>query len=210
MKTKTLRTIQGFMKLARFICSVIIVCCVIGLVGSLLGIGGIAIFGDEFQDEINDIVNEVYLEEYGFEYGEIYFEDVYYILAMVVLSCLMEVILAARARKYFKAEIKVGTPFTFDGAKTLKKLGILYIVLPIVFGILETIGFAIYSAAIGIEMMPDFTSTTTGIGTGVMMLLIALVFKHGAEVSGISERKEGDEVKTIATPTSPNTKRAIR
>ncbi len=198
------------MKLARFICSVIVVCCVIGLVGSLLGIGGIAILGEEFQDEINDIVNEFYLEEHGFEYGEIYFEDVYYILATAVLVCLMEVILAARARKYFKAEIKVGTPFTFDGAKKLKKLGVLYVVLPIVLGILETIGFAIYSAAIGLDMMPNVTSTTMGIGTGVMMLLIALVFKHGAEVSGISERKEGSEVTPLAKPTSPNTKRAIR
>ncbi len=180
MKTKTLKNIQCIMKIARFICSLIIVCCVLGVIGCLLGVVGFVMAGDEILQEVgqemqDELGMEVMLDGLWF----------YYFLTEAILSCIFALILAAIARKYFKFEIKEGTPFTFEGAKKLQKTGVRYIILPILFAIINAIVYYVFTFALKMELPSDFltVASSINIGTGIMMILISLVFKHGAEVS---------------------------
>lgn len=186
---KTLGTIQTIMKIGRAISIIVLVCAIIGMVGSL--IGGVCVYamGEE-------IINEKIEMEDGTEitFGELVFDEylpgieaVYAMMIGAFIACLVEVIISDRAQKYFKFEIKEGTPFTFDGAKKLKNFGIVAIVLPIVGSIL-TEGAIMALSMLNPEALLGDIAFTSSIGTGVMAILIALVFKHGAELNEVQKQ----------------------
>lgn len=186
---KTLGTIQTIMKIGRAISIIVLVCAIIGMVGSL--IGGVCVYamGEE-------IINEKIEMEDGTEitFGELVFDEylpgieaVYAMMIGAFIACLVEVIISDRAQKYFKFEIKEGTPFTFDGARKLKNFGIVAIVLPIV-GSIITEGAIIALSILNPEALFGDIAFTSSIGTGVMAILIALVFKHGAELNEVQKQ----------------------
>ncbi len=184
---KSLNTIQTLMKIARVISIIVLVFSIIGMVSS--AVGGLSLY------LIKDIdFGAIEIEE-GITLGDVTFDEftpsieaVYFSVIISFIACLVEVILSDRARRYFKFAIKEGTPFTFDGAKKLKNLGILYIVLSVVAVIVEGVLFFLFTLTYGDRISFSEVTYGTSIGTGIMMLIFALVFKHGAEMYYVKDK----------------------
>lgn len=182
---KTLGTIQSLMKLSKAISILVLICSIIGMVGAL--IGGIVFYleGDMI---IETAIGELELGELGEDMEMMLTKEaVIYTMIVAFIACLTELIIANQSKKYFKFEIKEGTPFTFEGAKKLKKVGILAIILPIVMGIVVFAVEIIMLSANPESILGDITYTAS-IGTGIMMLIFSLIFKHGAELNEVQKK----------------------
>lgn len=182
--TQTLSRIQTLMKIAKVISIIAIVFASIGLVCSV-GAGLAFYFGGD----------EMLSMEFGEStVGETIFDDVtpniesLYILFIVgAIACIVEIIISDTAKKYFKFEIKEGTPFTYEGAQKLKKFGILAIVLPLV-GELLSVGVVFAFMATHSNLEIGDVTYGASIGVGVIALLFAVVFKHGAQLSEVQKQ----------------------
>ena len=184
---KSLNTIQTLMKIARVIATIVLVFSIIGMVGC--AVGGVALYLTKDMD-----IGAIELEE-GVTVGDITLDEytptieaVYFSVIAAFIACVIEVILSDRARRYFKFAVKEGTPFTYDGAKRLKNLGILYIVLAVVASIVEAVVYFVFTATFGDVINLSEVTYGSAIGTGVMMLIFAVVFKHGAEMYYVKDK----------------------
>ena len=107
-------------------------------------------------------------------------ESMKQILAMLLsnLVCLItDVILLSFAGQYLKNEQAEGTPFTMNGANSIRKLGIRCIWMPIVSMI---IAFVI-TGCLGVERSGD-VGNLPGVLTGIVLILASLIFRYGAEL----------------------------
>lgn len=101
-----------------------------------------------------------------------------------VLVC-MTIIIAAEAivakfiNVYFKHELKAGTPFTFEGAKEMLRLGIITIAVPAGASLAATIVFGIMAAGSGLDSEFNFEIS---LGLGLMFLALSPLLKHGTEL----------------------------
>lgn len=205
---KTLSTIQGLMRLGRVLTIITLVFSIIGMVGC--AVGGVALYAT------GDLIIET--EQGDITLGELVYDETmatmemfYFVIIVAFLACMTEVIISDRMAKYFKFELSEGTPFTFEGAKKLKKVGILAIVLPIVVEIVAAV-IAVFLLANVPEALPATESTSTEItyasslGTGVMMLIFSLIFKHGAELNE-AQKKANMEKDALAKKAEQATQR---
>lgn len=77
--------------------------------------------------------------------------------------------------RYFKLELSEGTPFTETGAKSITKLGILFIVMDI-------LSAAFSSAMENFAFVSEWIDDGGGIGIGICLILLAMVVRYGAEL----------------------------
>lgn len=166
--SKTLNTIQTIMKVARVLAKIMFVIAIVGAVGSVFGLGALIGLGAE---NLHGIIQ--------YE-GSI--EGVYSACAIAIVSCVAQIVLSRLAIKYFNNEIAAGTPFTFDGAKELFRLGVINIAV--------SLGASFLSALIVGILWVYFPGTDAAnvegyasIGTGLFMMFISSIFKYGAEVA---------------------------
>lgn len=99
------------------------------------------------------------------------------LLIAFAVSLLSSGILATCAGRYFAAEQREGTPFTNAGADRIKRLGILTIIVSLVSvcitdGIYEVIGLTDWNKF----------DDAGGILPGICLILLAMVFRYGAEL----------------------------
>lgn len=88
-------------------------------------------------------------------------------------------VITAFAYRYLTAELKEGTPFTDSGADRVKQLGIAVIVVSFVSSIvLEGIYYVFHLA----EEWNRYDNVG-GITFGILLILLAMVFRYGAELS---------------------------
>lgn len=78
---------------------------------------------------------------------------------------------------YFRLEQTDGTPFTQNGAKRIRNLGIKSIVLPIVAAIISAVIYGCFS----LTRSADWNNAGF-ILLGIMLILVSLVFRYGAEL----------------------------
>lgn len=92
--------------------------------------------------------------------------------------------------KYIKHEIHDGTPYTEEGAKELKEIGIHIILHPVITASL----IALMDVALG-QKFPSFFTGTTYIGVllGAVLVLVSLILKYGAELEENIKNKKSDE-----------------
>ena len=91
-------------------------------------------------------------------------------------------VLSKLAVNYFTNELDDGTPFTYSGAKELLRLGILSIAIPAATSTVIGIAFIItkhFWPALSDEIM---IGEPISISFGIMLIIMSLVFKHGAEL----------------------------
>ena len=98
------------------------------------------------------------------------------LLADTILA-LTDGILLAFALRYFKAEQADGTPFTCRGADQIKRLGIRTIVLSIAAVIIASV----LASCFGLNPSADW-SNGSSVLLGILLILISLVFRYGAEL----------------------------
>lgn len=88
-------------------------------------------------------------------------------------------VLLIYALRYFKAEQAAGTPFTVQGAEMIKRLGIRTVVMPIAASVLA----AGVCEIIGVELSATQDwGNLSSLTVGVVLILVSLVFRHGAEL----------------------------
>ena len=100
---------------------------------------------------------------------------------------LTDAILLKEAFLYFSAEQEDGTPFTHRGADLLKRLGILLLVLPAVAAILGGIFYGIFDLS---KANVAELGNGTSVAMGIMLILMSLIIRYGAEVQNQIEGKD--------------------
>ncbi|MBQ1820622.1 MAG: hypothetical protein II117_03355 [Clostridia bacterium] len=169
----TLKTLQTLSKIGKVFSIIVFIFCIIGAVGCVLGIIGLAFIPEGFK--IGDVTIKGLVEK-----GDLNTQTCYAAMACGIIMCAAEAVLAKFAERYFKNEIKAGTPFTFDGAKELTRLGILAICIPIGASILAGICYGIFKVIMkDVAELPFHDGGSVGLG--VMMLVAGLLCKLGAE-----------------------------
>lgn len=122
---------------------------------------------------------------------------------MVAVFVCLTIIIAAEAvvakfiNVYFKHELKAGTPFTFEGAKEMLRLGIITIAVPAGASLVATIVFGIMAAGSGLDSEFNFEIS---LGMGLMFLALSPLLKHGTE---LRLRAQNAEEKLAETEEKP-------
>ena len=167
--SKNLKVIQTTSRVLEIICKVIFILCMVGAITAMVGVVllSLSYVFPKLVDKIQD------------ESGRRMIQLIGDCLVGVVVS--LEGIIVAKAHKdYFAMEQREGTPFTFDGAKAFRTLGIMNLVAPIITMVVAAIIGAIFDCWNDFRM--DFS-----MGLGLSMILLSFVFAYGAE------REEGRE-----------------
>ena len=171
---KTLKTIQTLAKIGKVFSKIIFVCCIVGFCGCIVGIVSLALGAETFK--LGGVTIHGMIEnEAGMSLPTLYAS-----MAVGLLFCGAEAVLCKFAEAYFKHELADGDPFTLLGAKELLRLGILTIVIPLGTVIVCSIGIAIADNFFpGIDKLSigEFSS----VGLGVMMIVLSLFCRYGAE-----------------------------
>ena len=175
--SRNLEIVQKTSRVLEIISKVVSILCLVGLIGCIVGavVLGIFHFFPEIKHEIE------YRSGYGIRqlFGAC--------LGGAVVSAAYFVV--AKAHKdYFAMEQKAGTPFTAEGAKAFRTLGIMNIAVPVGTAIVAAIIEAIFRCWGAFRF--DFS-----IGLGIAMILLSFVFAYGAELEektadGNTEKKE--------------------
>lgn len=105
----------------------------------------------------------------------------YMVAEFVCLTIIIaaEAVVAKFINVYFKHELKAGTPFTFEGAKEMLRLGIITIAVPVGASLAATIVFDIMAAGSGLDSEFNFEIS---LGMGLMFLALSPLLKHGTEL----------------------------
>lgn len=114
-----------------------------------------------------------------------YTGDVNRIMVLSISNCAVlsvHAIALGFADAWLRYEQETGTPFTFSGSKQLQKLGVCWGCIPVVTSILVSV----IRVCSGIDVMQDVMDPPF-IGTGILMILVAMIFRYGAEM-----RKDAD------------------
>ena len=143
METKTLKTIQTLSKVAKILCTIVFIFSLIGAIGCAVGIIALAVIPDGFN--LGGVTIHGLIENSaGVSLGTCYAA-----MAMGAVLCAGECVLCKFAKRYFVNELEAGTPFTYNGAKELMRLGILTICIPVGTAIISGIVYGIMSAFFG-------------------------------------------------------------
>lgn len=176
---KSLKTIQTIMKITKILCKVAFIFCIIGAVGSIIGLICIQAVG-------NITIDGVSVMDYIVENAEMTEAEFYASMIEGAIICALQAILSKLTETYCKHELATGTPFTEEGAKELFRLGVLTISInvgtAIILAIVHMIVVMSVGEAEGIEM-------TITIGEGLFMMFLSVVFRHGAEWKAQAEQK---------------------
>lgn len=175
--TDTLKIIQKIVKIARAVSNVVFYCCVIGGVFCVAGVialgfgigsltfGSVTLYGF-IQQNVGETLDSMYLA-----------------LAVGLFVCTGEAVVARFAERCLRHELAAGTPFTIPFARELMRLGILTAAIPL------ACSFAASIASGALSLMRDgnfdiSVDPAGAIGTGVMLVVMALVCRLGAEQTG--------------------------
>ena len=101
------------------------------------------------------------------------------------IACAFAVPLLWNAHRYLSRELADGTPFTDEGATQLRRLGVLTIVLPILCIVLQAIPYSAFDLP-----CPDGLDNGGSVMLGVVLILVFVVFRYGAELAGGTPREE--------------------
>lgn len=177
---KTLNAIQTLCKIGKIFSKIINVCCIVGFCGCGVGVVALLIGGNAIK--LGGVtLHSILQTEAGTSVGTV--------LAAIIVGlilCVGEFFLSRMSYRYFENELKVGTPFTFDGAKELLRLGISAVWIPIV---------SLVSAQVAHEIIEQFAENVEpmsldgydSVAIGVMFIFISLLCKYGAECTENNE-----------------------
>lgn len=153
---ETLKTIQILSQLGKILSQVSMI---LSFVGFGLCIGGM------FLGNVALKLNRITI--HGLTDGNV--DQTMYIA--LIVTCLGQVILSCFARHYFTRELKDGTPFDFEGAKEMFRLGILTICISLI-------------TQIGCAFLKQESLGLNYIYLGITFIILSILFKYGAYIKG--------------------------
>ena len=183
---KTLHTIQKVAKLGKVLSGIVFVLCIVAAALCIAGAVCWEMFGN-FEIKIlgGITIRNFVASETGFIGGGIYTA-----CAVGFVLLLGEVILAKMAQNYFKRELAAGTPFTMEGAKELKSLGIKTIVVPLIAYVAAAIVHVVMVRFLQMGGGEFQSELTINLGLGIMFIIGSLLCKLGAQQSGEKKSEE--------------------
>ncbi|MGN0169469.1 MAG: hypothetical protein ACI39H_01750 [Lachnospiraceae bacterium] len=104
-------------------------------------------------------------------------QQAYAVLFTDMVYLTTDAVLLGFAGQYFKTEQAEGTPFTENGANSIKKLGIRCVWMPIVAIVIASV----ITTCLGAEGVED-VSNLSSVVTGIVLILASLIFRYGAEL----------------------------
>ncbi len=181
---KTLHTIQNIAKVGKVLSTIIFVICIVAAALCVVGAICWQAFGNFEYTALGGVTisGMVNAEEGG-----------------VVTACaagfvvlLGEIILSKAAQKYFKHELEVGTPFTMEGAKELKALGIKTILIPVISYAVAGIVWFVFKRYLQMGGGEFDQDITINLGLGIMFIIGSLLCKLGAQQKEQKRLEEDD------------------
>ncbi len=180
---KSQQTVQKIVKVLKVLSTIAFVCLIISSVILLLCGGMLLSVTEELAAEFVNYAIELdeeyafILEQYaalGEEYSYLFFQDLGLLLiaeAIIVIgACVVEGFICS----YLKGVLADGTPFTYEGAKKLRRVGIIGLALPI--------GTAMLSAFILAPTFFSGTDTTVSLTAGIAYILLSYLLEYGAAI----------------------------
>lgn len=166
MKNK-LKTLQTLAKLGKIFSKIIMTFCIIGIIGSIIGMIALSI-------------SQINLAQYIEKYSVMSIVGAYAGIISALILLPGEIINCVYANKYFKYQLEVGTPFNKECAGKMKKLGIVCIVTSVVTSILCSIVYAIVSKDL-FETGSLEIESTSSITLGIVFIIISIILEAATE-----------------------------
>ena len=173
---KTLKTIQTLSKIGKIISKIMFICCIVGFCVCIVGIIDLSLGTPVLK------LGGVTLESVLQNKADVTPGTMYASVAAAAILCVGEGVLAKFAVRYFDRELTDGTPFTFDGAKELLRLGILSICIPVGVRIIAQIVQTVLAKVLT-DVEPLNADPAGSVAFGIMLIVAALLCKYGAELS---------------------------
>lgn len=172
---KTLEAIQKLCKLGKILSKIICICCIVGFCGCLVGVAAMAV-GTTGALKLGGVTLHSLLETSG----GVTAGTIWAAIAMGLILCTGEYIVAKMACRYFDHELAAGTPFTEEGANEMLHLGISVIWIPIVATVLAQVACGIIDGLLSgvkaIELMG-----VDSVALGVMFIFTSLFCRAAAQ-----------------------------
>lgn len=171
--SKSLKTVQTVCKVCKVLAEIAFVLLVVGAV--LMLACGIFIGAGKMDALLSSgaLVLDEMLQQSGAT--QEYVTAVFVCLTIIIAA---EAVVAKFINVYFKHELKAGTPFTFEGAKEMLRLGIITIAVPSAASVISAIYLTVVTADSG-----DWNfSVKISLGLGLMFLALSPLLKHGTEL----------------------------
>ena len=183
--SKTLSHILTVFKVVRVIAKVVLILCIVGGVGCLIPLVTLPLLDGLFKAQL--------LGEMGVD-----LLSVYPACIVGLIACTGEAVFAFFAQRYCQNVLNVRTPFTFEGAKECFRLGLVSIIVSVAVSMIAGITLAVF-----LLFAPESTemevSTTASLSTGLLLLFLSLVFKHGAELKAPTDEPAPQEEQASRT-----------
>ncbi len=187
--SKNLNTIQKIAKAGRIISKIIFIFSIIGAVASFIGVS--ALWGlHKVELDGVEVVNII--EEAGAPFVTTMFSA-----CISILYCISSAVIFKFAEIYFSNELEVGTPFTYDGAKELLRLGLIGLILPLCISAISSIAFTVTKLFWPI-LEPDALIESPSIGIALIVIIISFILKYGAD---LEEKAQSYSEQTQSTNT---------
>ena len=171
--SKYLSWIQTIAKVGKIVCKVLFILCLVGAIGSLVGLVSILAL------ETASLLDLGFLSE---EKGENFFSLSVFSCINGVITCVGMAILTRMGERYLENEMKAGTPFTEEGSRELFRFGIATLIVSAATSVASSIALGFVSMVSGTWFeSPDFAAASS-IEFGLLWLLLSLVFRYGAEL----------------------------
>lgn len=173
-----LKKIQILSKLGKVLSKIIFICCIIGVVGCIVGMVSLP-FADTEGLKIGGVTIHGLIENRaGMDLNSLY-----PLMSGALIVCIGQAVTARFAEVYFTNELAAGTPFTTSGAKELLRLGVITISVPLGTLILALVVSGVIADFLqcGEAFKVDGGDSVT---LGVMFIIMSILCKYGAEVKG--------------------------
>ena len=172
---KTLSNIMTVFKVMRILAKVVFILCIVGGIGSLIGLVLLP---------FANILSAKTLSDFGIESAGAYSACI-----IGVIACIGEAYLAFIGEKYFMGVLNRGTPFTLEGSKECFKLGLTSIIASAAVSLISLIVIAVFSL-LSIETAEINVGTSISVSLGLFLMFLSMIFKYVAE----SENNNGESL----------------
>ena len=182
--SKTLSNILTVFKVLKVIAKVVFILCIVGGVGCAIGLVALpfADIAEEFTKE--NLVGSA----------------AYAACITGIIVCAGEAVFAYLAEKYFANILDEGTPFTHTCAKETWQLGLTSVIVSVAISVTAGVVLLIFNL-FSQDVSGVDVDATISLSTGLFLLFMSLIFKHGAEVKNPDtedakeEQEEQEETK---------------
>ena len=179
-KSKNCKVLQKLAKIGKILSKVAFVFSIIGICGCLVGLLS-NIFGSGKVFKIGGIT--IYSLLADFDAYNV--KSISATLVAWLIVCIGQAVLAKFAELYFRNTEASGTPFTQAGAKELRRLGILMMIIPIGFAVLAEIiqGIMTGFMNVGADGWSELNfDNEASVIVGVMFVVGSFICGYGAEL----------------------------